>query len=382
MTDPIALIIQRYLTGDISPEEEKALRTWLDASKSNRKMFESFKDANNIKADLTFFESINEDKAWRLITSQKGKSVRILNWKFLTVAASLAVVLSGFLLWTSRNESKSDDKEKISIAKSHDVAPASSGALLVMANGEKISLTGSSDQVIGDTKNVVGNNEELIINPISEPIPLTYNTLVIPKASYYKMTLSDGTKVWVNALSKLKFPVQFPKNERRVILNGEAYFEVSHNPAQPFIVEAEGTEIKVLGTHFNINSYNNQIRTTLAEGKVEVSQGDERMELEPGEYSLFADNQFIKGKADLMHDLAWHNNEFFFKKETIVDIAHQLSRWYDLDIKFRGNVQLDKKYTGSIERDVKLSQVLEMLSYVSDLRFEVDGRKLVISTRS
>ncbi len=83
-----------------------------------------------------------------------------------------------------------------------------------------------------------------------------------------------------------------------------------------------------------------------------------------------------------MHDLAWHNNEFFFKKETIVDIAHQLSRWYDLDIKFRGNVQLDKKYTGSIERDVKLSQVLEMLSYVSDLRFEVDGRKLVISTRS
>jgi len=138
----------------------------------------------------------------------------------------------------------------------------------------------------------------------------------------------------------------------------------------------------VLGTHFNVNSYSEQVRTTLAEGKVEVTRNNQHVVLLPGEYVWSSRNNLIKGEADLQRDLSWHNNEFYFKKETIVDISHQLSRWYDLDVKFRGNVQLDKEYTGSIERDVKLSQVLEMLSYVSNLKFEVDGKKLIIETKS
>src|SRR5690606_10818441 len=132
----------------------------------------------------------------------------------------------------------------------------------------------------------------------------------------------------------------------------------------------------------NVNSYSEQVRTTLAEGKVEVRRNNERVELSPGEYVWSSTGKLIKGDADLQRDLSWQNNEFYLKKETIVDIAHQLSRWYDLDVKFRGNVQLDKEYTGSIGRDVKLSQVLEMLSYVSNLKFEVDGKQLIIETKS
>lgn len=382
MTNPIALIIQRYLAGEISLEEKKKLDAWIEASKSNRKLFESFKDANNIQADLAFFDAVDENKAWEKITSQKRDTKGTSHWKLLSVAASITLIIGIFWLWRSNIATDDKGAEKAIMTKVQDIAPATSGALLVMADGQKISLAGESRQVIGTTKNLIGNNEELIIKPITEDIPLAYNTLVIPKASYYKMILSDGTKVWVNALSQFKFPSQFGKKERRVFLNGEAYFEVSHNPERPFIVEAEGTEIRVLGTHFNVNSYNNQIRTTLAEGKVEVKQGNQRMELDPGEYSLFANNQLVKGRADLTHDLAWHNNEFYFKKETIVDIAHQLSRWYNLEVKFRGDVQLNKEYTGSIQRDVKLSQVLEMLSYVSDLKFDVDGKKLIIETKS
>ncbi|MDM1293528.1 FecR domain-containing protein [Sphingobacterium sp. N143] len=382
MTNPIAQIIQRYLTGSISPEEEVELQAWLAANKNNRKLLESFRDAKNIQDDLDFFASIDEDKAWKKTRSKQTSAGNRPMRKFLSVAAAIVLAVGVFIVWKFNLGNHAPNEPQAAISHVSDIAPAKSGALLLMADGSQVELAGNSQKVIGSAKNVFGNSEELTIKPVEKQIPLQYNTLIIPKASYYRMTLSDGTKVWVNALSQLRFPVQFAKHERRVFLDGEAYFEVAHKSDQPFIVETGGTEIKVLGTHFNVNSYNDQIRTTLAAGKVEVKRGQDVMELSPGEYSLFSNNQFTKGKADLSHDLAWHNNEFYFKKETIVSIAHQLSRWYDLDVKFRGNVQFDKEYTGSIERDVQLSQVLEMLSYVSNLKFEVEGRKLSIETKN
>jgi len=190
--------------------------------------------------------------------------------------------------------------------------------------------------------------------------------------------LSDGTKVWVNAVSQLKFPVQFAGHERRIYLEGEAYFEVAKDAQRPFIVESNGSTIKVIGTHFNVNSYLRSVRTTLLEGKVEVAAGNEKMILFPGEYSASSEEGVKKGKADLKREMAWKNNEFYFKGDNIAQIAAELSRWYDLDVAFIGQISFDKGYSGSIERDVNLSQVLDMLSYVSHLDFDIDGKKLTI----
>ncbi|HAK30930.1 MAG TPA: anti-sigma factor, partial [Sphingobacterium sp.] len=363
-------------------EEQVQLDEWLKASSQNKQLLESFRNAENIAEDLAIIRQLDANQAWGRLKNKEANSRRFF-WKWpLSIAASIVFLLGGFLLWKGDFASFFSGDKSVVVAKKQDIAPATSGAVLVLADGTKVSLNGDSTKTLTKNNNLIGNSNELIVKQTDQAIPLQYNSLIVPKASFYKMTLADGTKVWVNALSQLKFPAQFSAKERRVFLEGEAYFEVAPNAAQPFIVESRGNEIKVLGTHFNINAYSDQIRTTLAEGRVEVRQNNQFVELLPGEFaSSFKDN-LVKGRADLAHDLAWHNNEFYFKKETITNIAHQLSRWYDLDVTFRGDVQLDKEYTGSIERDVKLSQVLEMLSYVSNLKFEVEGNKLIIATKS
>jgi len=381
-TRHITDLIQKFLCGQLTAEEQVQLDEWLNASSQNKQLLESFRKAENIAEDLAVIRQLDVNQAWERLKSKESNSARSFRKWSLSIAASIVFLLGGFLLWKGDFTSFFSGDKSVIVSKKQDIAPATSGAVLVLADGSRLSLNSDSTKTLTKNNNLIGNSNELIVKQTDQAIPLQYNSLIVPKASFYKMTLADGTKVWVNALSQLKFPAQFSPKERRVFLDGEAYFEVTPKSDQPFIVESKGNEIKVLGTHFNINSYSDHVRTTLAEGRVEVRQNDQRVELFPGEYaSSFKDN-LIKGKADLAHDLAWHNNEFYFKKETITNIAHQLSRWYDLDVTFRGDVQLDKEYTGSIERDVKLSQVLEMLSYVSNLRFEVEGNKLIIATKS
>ncbi|MDR2273018.1 MAG: DUF4974 domain-containing protein [Sphingobacterium sp.] len=382
-TGHIAPIIQKFLSGQLSAEEQCQLDQWLNANAQNRQLLESFRQAKDIEEDLTIVRQLDANKAWdKLYNKKNNKTIDSSRKWFLGVAASIIFLMGTFFLWKIKFSEGQTNIFHVAIKKKQDVAPATSGAILVLADGTNIPLNGDSTKALSKNNNLIGNSSELIVKDTHKTIPTQYNLLIVPKASFYKMTLVDGTKVWVNALSQLKFPSQFSATERRVFLEGEAYFEVAHDPNHPFIVESKGNEIKVLGTHFNVNSYSDLVRTTLAEGLVQVWQDNQHVELSPGEYASSAKGYLIKGKADLQQDLSWHNNEFYFKKETIVDIAHQLSRWYDLDVKFRGNVQMDKEYTGSIERDVKLSQVLEMLSYVSDLRFEVDGKKLTIETKS
>jgi len=375
-------LIRKFLFAQLTKEEEGIFDEWLNASSQNRMLLESFRSAKNIEEDLGIIRQLNANTAWDRLNNKKPNLVKSFRKWSLSMVATIVFIFGCFLVWKEDYIHLGSDRKSDMVSKKQDIAPATSGAVLVLADGTKVSLNGNTTKTLSKNSNLIGNSNELIVKQTDQPIPLQYNSLIVPKASFYKMTLADGTKVWVNALSKLKFPAQFSTKERRVFLEGEAYFEVIPNTDHPFIVESRGNEIKVLGTHFNINSYSDHVRTTLAEGRVEVRQNEQRVELYPGEYaSSFKDN-LLKGKADLAHDLAWHNNEFYFKKETIVNIAHQLSRWYDLDVIFRGNVQLDKEYTGSIERDVKLSQVLEMLSYVSDLKFDVEGKKLIIATRT
>src|SRR5690606_11073392 len=181
-------------------------------------------------------------------------------------------------------------------------------------------------------------------------------------------------------MSKLRFPVVFSDDERRVFLEGEAYFEVAHEEDRPFFVDVNADRsVKVLGTHFNVNTYHNRLYTTLAEGKVEVFAGNESSVLKPGQVAYVAHDEVKVRNADLKRDLAWKNGEFYFKDDNIVQIAHQLSLWYDLDIRVGSSVSTTKTYAGSIGRDVNLSEVLDLLSYATKLSFKVEGRRLTIS---
>lgn len=375
----ISQLLQKFLFGQLTDVEKVEFEEWLQANDQNRRLLESFRKAKNIEQDLAIVKQLDANRAWQKLNNKNEKSNH--KW-FIGIAASLLLLASFFYLWRNNYLRTENDGVQTSLYLTQDVEPAQSGAILQLSNGEKVALNDKTSKTYDRNKTFVGNGRELIVNNTKSQHVSRLNSLIVPRASFYKITLSDGTRVWVNAQSNLKFPAQFPKNERRVSLEGEAYFEVAHDAKKPFFVESKAGEIKVLGTHFNVFAYHDDIRATLVEGKVEVRQHENKLELNPGEFASLSKNNMIKGSADIQQDLAWHNNEFYFKKETIVNIAHQLSRWYDLDVKFRGNVQLNKEYSGSIQRDVKLSQVLEMLSYVSNLRFEIHGKELIIENKS
>ena len=207
---------------------------------------------------------------------------------------------------------------------------------------------------------------------------VAYNTLTTPRGGQYHLTLSDGTSVWLNAASSIKYPIAFTGNERRVEITGEVYFEVEHNAAKPFRVICNGQTVEDLGTHFNINAYNdeNAVKTTLLEGSVNVSAAGKNKMLKPGEQAQLQHGNIRIADVDVNKVAAWKNGLFQFNDDNIRDIMRQLGRWYDVDIKYEGNLP-DWEFSGAIPRNANLSQVLDILSFVK-VHFRIDGKTIVV----
>lgn len=374
----IAKLIQKFLRGQETAAERDSIEHWRKSDDRNDKLIEDLRDAKNIEEDLNFFAGLDEDQAWQKIRQESAEGKK--KWTVVRAVAMLLLVLGAALIYNLQKETIDSGGVQLTSIK-RDISPAQQGALLVLADGSVMPLADSNKTI--DPKIVaLGSKQNTRDDDMpAETVRLQFNTLVVPKGNFYKLTLEDGTLVWVNASSQLKFPVKFKNDERRVILEGEAYFEVAHDAQRPFFVESRGSEVKVLGTHFNINAYSHNVRTTLSSGKVQVSHSGNIIVLEPGEYANIVSGQLSKGKADLEHDLSWHNNQFYFKKETIAEIASTLSKWYDIQVRFKKGVSLNKVYTGNFKRDVKLSEVLEMLTYVCDLKFELRGNELIVENK-
>ncbi|MEZ0452543.1 FecR domain-containing protein [Sphingobacterium thalpophilum] len=374
----IARLIYKLLRGQDTAEERASIEHWRKSDDRNDKLIEDLRDAKNIEEDLNFFAGLDEDQAWQKIRQESAEGKK--KWTVVRAVAMLLLVLGAALIYNLQKETIDSGEVQVTSIK-RDISPAQQGALLVLADGSVMPLADSNKTI--DPKIVaLGSKQNTRDDDMpAETVRLQFNTLVVPKGNFYKLTLEDGTLVWVNASSQLKFPVKFKNDERRVILEGEAYFEVAHDAQRPFFVESRGSEVKVLGTHFNINAYSHNVRTTLSSGKVQVSHSGNIIVLEPGEYANIVSGQLSKGKADLEHDLSWHNNQFYFKKETIAEIASTLSKWYDIQVRFKKGVSLNKVYTGNFKRDVKLSEVLEMLTYVCDLKFELRGNELIVENK-
>ncbi|TJY64276.1 DUF4974 domain-containing protein [Sphingobacterium alkalisoli] len=388
--DRIAKLLIGYLKNSLSKEQEAEFTAWLEKDDRNKALLKEFEKTSEVEARLNALAAFDENTAWQRLRQQLegpapvvSKAMRIRSVRLITILSAASILLLFTFSWLFF--SKTLDKT-LGLAQEAehetDVRPASSGAQLIFADGETISL---NTEAVTEKRNgvkLVHDGEEMHYSTeTSIPDQKTkYNTLVVPKASFFRMVLADGTKVWVNAMSKLRFPVVFSPSERRVFLEGEAYFEVAHEADRPFVVDVNGDRsIKVLGTHFNVNTYNDRLYATLAEGKVEVFAGDQKSILMPGQKAYVVRDQINVRNADLKRDLAWKNGEFYFKDDNLVQIAHQLSLWYDLDIRFGSSVSTTKTYSGSIGRDVNLSEVLELLSYATKLSFEMEGQKLTIS---
>lgn len=301
------------------------------------------------------------------------------------IAASLLIVFL-FSLYLYRNQQppeNSFNKNKVYTA---DIAPGSNKATLTLANGSVITLDGAKNGQLAKQRNSIVNKAkdgEVVYQSNTRQATadiVEFNTITTPRGGQYAVVLPDGSKVWLNAASSLKFPVAFTGAERNVELTGEAYFEVAKNKQKPFKLSVNGATVEVLGTHFNVMAYNDEarLRTTLLEGSVKISKNDKSGLLKPGQQADIDKQDNIKiTDADTEQAMAWKNGYFKFSRDNIQTIMRQLSRWYDIDVVYEGSIPTDE-FVGKIRRSVNVSEVLRVLE-LNNVHFKIANKKIIVT---
>jgi hypothetical protein len=307
-------------------------------------------------------------------------------FRYIAVAASVLVFLIIGIYITRDQTGKKIKPEAASIIKERDFTPGGNKAVLTLGNGSTIVLDDIKTGILSeqnDTKIRKTEDGQLVYiakeNGVEEPVPVI-NTITTPRGGEYRVILPDGSKVWLNAASSLSFPTHFTGKERRVECKGEVYFEVAKNPSMPFIVKVNRTEVKVLGTHFNIMAYEDEdaLKTTLIEGSVQVLHNNSKNILAPGDQAVINRTGTVKVKSNVnvSEVIAWQKGLFEFKSAGIESIMRQMSRWYDVEVSYRGQVPV-RQFTGKISRNVKASELLKMLEYAG-VNFKIEGKTIVL----
>jgi len=310
---------------------------------------------------------------------------RVIPFRRIAIAASVIglLLLSAFLLY-NRNTSRGTINAELNEHRfKNDVLPGSDKATLTLADGSTVVLddaqNGTLAQQGGST--VIKLGGKLMYDPANKiSKEIVYNTISTPNGGQYQLELPDGSLVWLNATSSIHFPTSFVGKERRVEITGEAYFEVAKNRDMPFIVAVNGAEVQVLGTHFNVNAYSDEdnVKTTLLEGSVKFVSGANTNMLKPGQQSQLTTNGLIKvvTNVDVDEVVAWKNGMFDFENAGIETVMRQLSRWYDVEIEYKGKT--DDLFIAEMRRNIKLSDALKALELTGKVRFEIQGKKIIV----
>lgn len=381
-----------FKSSDLSAEDRTWLLDYLDKNDSSvlqQMMQQQFTE--NVSSD----EKLQGDSAKKLLErirekiNDTEKPAKVISMNFWKRAVAVAIIILGastFFLLINKEKKEIAQTNHVSPYKD-DVAPGGNKAVLTLADGSTIILDSMQNGTLsqqGNTKVLKLDNGELAYAASGNSTEILYNTVSTPKGGQYNLTLADGSKVWLNAASSLRFPASFSGSERTVELTGEAYFEIAKNTAKPFKVNIAGKgELEVLGTHFNINSYTNEatVNTTLLEGSVKVSgltTNDSRL-ITPGQQAQLAANGHIniKKQVDIEEVMAWKNGKFDFQAADIQSVMRQIERWYDVEVSFSGNIT-NEQFVGLISRDVKISRILKMLEESGAVKFEINGKKVIV----
>ncbi|RYY60664.1 MAG: FecR family protein [Chitinophagaceae bacterium] len=307
------------------------------------------------------------------------------NWRKYAAAAVLVLAI-GFTMYRFTRSTDTVALVDPTPARNDDslIAPGGNKATLTLADGSVVSLNDQANGVVasqGATSVVKLSNGELAYQVAEgSSTPAGYNSITTPRGGKYQVALPDGSKVWMNAESSLRYPTSFSSNERIVELTGEAYFEVAHNPSKPFHVMVNKMDIKVLGTHFNVMAYANEdiIATTLVEGSVQLNSPLHKMQLKPGQQGVQPENGVfqLNENPDIRQVLAWKNDYFQFNNERVDKLMRQLERWYDVSVVYENGLP-DRKFGGKIPRSSPLKDVLKALE-LSDVKFRVSGKTITV----
>ena len=385
----IARLIRHSLTGELSEQERGELEAWLLDSEEHQVLFEKIKKEIRISSESSLFRSLNDEVAWQKFkTTTRERKRRVYVRRILTYAAVIVLplaVVAGFLFLNREKDMLPMAPERVI-----RITPGGPRAVLITADQTVHELNGVQGQrEIEVEKGVVikqgGANLEYdsLGAPVQE-VTLAMNTLKIPRGGEFRLKLSDGTNVYLNSASELKYPVRFDEKERKVYLSGEAYFEVTKDSDRPFYVVTEEVQVRVYGTEFNVNTHQpGKVHTVLVDGKVGIKKRGMTGEItmKPGELASFDRNAgtFEVKEVDVRQYVLWKDGYFTFENESLEQILNTLSLWYDVDVFFQSESAKQLVFTGYMKRYNDISEILNAITEVVGVNFTINGKTIIVS---
>lgn len=366
-----SLLIKKIKKG-LNPQEERQFQNWYSSSSDHREYFENLKMNFQNPGDL----KVNTSKAWKEVDNKTLKTKNSY-WKHV-VAAIVVVGFLSFPIYFFLNAPVEQENRVVNV---NELESPSKGIVFQDQNGNAVTL-GKNDSVVSG-KYYKANRNQLKVAEVPEAKGT--NTITVPTGKQFNIELSDGTKVTLNAKSKLKFPTSFKESEHRkvALIYGEAYFEVTpavENNNKKFVVQNSNQSIEVLGTSFNIENYKEaEIVTTLVEGKINLLYGEDKIAMTPGQQSTIKDqNLEAIRKVEVYDYVAWKEGMFLFKDKSLGYIFNVLSRWYDFEVEFEQKKLEEMKFNGRFKQQQKLKNILHIIENTKRARFELNGNKIKV----
>lgn len=381
-------LLEKYINGSINAEEKQQFLQLMDQPGNREVLDKALRDAMLTDQYLFDVPASETNHFIKKLTaslepSARRSSIIPIYRRWAAAAAILLMAGAGIWFW-SRQAPAPKQIVLTTVRPAHDATPGISGAILTLDDGSQVALDSTGNGIVANQNGskVMLNNGQLAYEKNNATGKISYNTMSTPRGRQFKVVLPDGTRVWMNAASSIRYPTAFTGSERKVEIQGEAYLEVAQDASKPFIIAVAGAAtIKVLGTSLNINAYQdeNTINTTLVTGSIQVAANeDNAVTLVPGKQARLhkQSGKISIHTAEEEQVLAWKNGLFIFEKADIQTIMRQLSRWYDVDVDFK-NIT-DKKFSGTIPRNVNVSTVFNILEATGNVHFSIEDNKVTV----
>ena len=385
----LARIIAASLKGNANDEEQRTLREWLSVSTRNKKIYDEFKDGKRLEQKIVESQQINWKNDYQHFITKRQRTRKNRRMKTIIRYAAiltLPIVAAGIFLLQ-----KNDRQTIVSI--SEVIKPGEHKAVLITGGGERITLSDSTLSPIQEQNGMivnVTNNKVSYILPedslCTQGSPI-FNTLQIPRGGEYFLTLADGTEVWLNAETEIRYPVQFTGDKRIVYLDGEAYFTVAPDKNKPFTVVSTHASVSVLGTQFNFRAYPDErdVQTTLVSGSV-IMQSEkykQQIKLVPGEQGVLEKNsaKLMKQEVNTYLYTAWKDGRFAFRDARLEDLFNILARWYDLSVFYQSPEAKDIRFTGDLNKTDDFKSILKIIEQNERVIFTVNQRTVFIQAK-
>jgi hypothetical protein len=375
----IPSLLSKALLGMLSEEEKRALQQWREESPENEQLYGSVMNTGYIVQKSREVANVDIVNGYMNVLQKRKRNVRVRRIRrIVSVAAGVVLPLLAVVLWYGTRQ-KSDVPEQVASVIRHGEVKAE----LVLADGTtRILSSGVTDSLfVQQGASIVVQDQGVSYQGDSSVVEERYNTLRVPRGGEYSITLSDGTIVYLNAESELRYPVKFVGEDRRVYLSGEAYFDVVHDKAHPFVVDVKNSTVRVLGTSFDVRAYadEDEVLTTLVQGSVRFSAGKESVILEPGEQVVLDKSGRLETReVDTYLYTAWKDGVFAFKRQRLEEIMKVVARWYDVNVFWENVSQKEVTFTGKMKRYDDFSKVVEMLEMTGNTEFMIKENNIFI----